>query len=136
VPDRFTLQDCVGVALDVLDHLGIDEPVDWLGHAWGGHVGTLFVAAHPDRCRSLAAIGAPIHALSPADRRQIVLLRWLYRLAGPVPPLVNLLVDALLGPLARAEDAQGAALVADAFRRADRRGMQAAIGWLSLGRPT
>ena len=135
VPDRFTLQDCVGVALDVLDRLGIDEPVDWLGNAWGGHVGTLFAAAHPDRCRSLAAIDAPIHALSPADRRQIMLLRWLYRLAGPVPPLVNLLVDALLGPRARAEDPEGAALVGDAFRRADRRGMQAAIGWLSLGRP-
>jgi pimeloyl-ACP methyl ester carboxylesterase len=64
-----------------------------------------------------------------------VLLRRLYRLAGPVPPLVNLLVDALLGPRARAEDPQGAALVADAFRRADRRGMHAAIGWLSLDRP-
>lgn len=135
VPSRFTLQDCVGVAVDVLDHLGIQEPVDWLGNAWGGHVGILFAAAHPDRCRSLAAIGAPIHALSPTDRRRIVLLRSLYRLAGPVPPLVNLLVDALLGPRARAEDPEGAALVGDAFRRADRRGMQAAIGWLSLGRP-
>jgi pimeloyl-ACP methyl ester carboxylesterase len=135
VPHRFSLEDCVGVALDVLDHLGVDEPVDWLGNAWGGHVGILFAATHPNRCRSLAAIGAPVHALSPADRRRTVLLRWLYRLAGPVPPLVNLLVDALLGPRARTKDPQGAALVADAFRRADRRGMHAAIGWLSLGRP-
>jgi pimeloyl-ACP methyl ester carboxylesterase len=135
VPHRFTLGDCVGAAADVLDHLGVEEPVDWLGNAWGGHVGILFAAAHPDRCRSLAAIGAPVHALSPADRRRTVLLRRLYRLAGPVPPLVNLLVDALLGPRARAEDPQGAALVADAFRRADRRGMHAAIGWLSLDRP-
>ena len=117
-PTRFTLQDCVGVAVDVMDHLGIQEPVDWLGNAWGGHVGVRFAAAHPDRVRSLTAIGAPIHALSPADRRQVLLLRWLYRLAGPVPPLVNLLVDALLGPRARAEDPAGAALVADAFRRA------------------
>ncbi|HEX6678312.1 MAG TPA: alpha/beta fold hydrolase [Actinomycetes bacterium] len=135
VPHRFTLEDCVGAAADVLDHLGVEEPVDWLGNAWGGHVGILFAAAHPDRCRSLVAIGAPVHALSPADRRRTVLLRWLYRLAGPVPPLVNLLVDALLGPRARAEDPKGAALVADAFRRADRRGMHAAIGWLSLARP-
>ena len=134
-PTRFTLQDCVGVAVDVMDYLGIQEPVDWLGNAWGGHVGVLFAAAHSDRVRSLTAIGAPIHALSPADRRQVLLLRWLYRLAGPVPPLVNLLVDALLGPRARAEDPAGAALVADAFRRADRRGMAAAIGWLSLARP-
>ena len=44
----FTLDDCVGAAVDVLDQLGIDEPVDWLGNAWGGHVGILFAAAHPD----------------------------------------------------------------------------------------
>jgi pimeloyl-ACP methyl ester carboxylesterase len=132
---RFTLEDCVGAAVDVLDHLGVEEPVDWLGNAWGGHVGILFAAAHPERCRSLAAIGAPIHALSPADQRRTALLRRLYRLAGPVPPLVNLLVDALLGPRARTDDPEGAALVADAFRRADRRGMHAAIGWLSLARP-
>jgi pimeloyl-ACP methyl ester carboxylesterase len=98
-------------------------------------VGILFAAAHPDRCRSLVAIGAPVHALSAADRRRIVLLSLLYRLAGPVRPLVNGLVDALLGPRARADDPEGAALVADALRRADRRGMYTAIRWLSLSRP-
>jgi pimeloyl-ACP methyl ester carboxylesterase len=134
VPHRFTLDDCVGAAADVLDHFGIDEPVDWLGNAWGGHVGILFAAAHPGRCRTLTAIGAPVHALTAAERRQTVLLSSLYRITGPVRPLVNTLVDALLGPCARADDAEGAALVADAFRRADRRGMYAAIRWLSLGR--
>ncbi len=29
----FTLDDCAGAAADVLDHLGIGEPVDWLGDA-------------------------------------------------------------------------------------------------------
>jgi pimeloyl-ACP methyl ester carboxylesterase len=135
VPHRFSLQDCVGAAADVLDHLGVDEPVDWLGNAWGGHVGILFAATHPDRCRSLVAIGAPVHALSPADRRQTILLSWLYRLAGPLPPLVNLLVDGLLGSRARTEDPEGAALVANAFRRADRHGMYAAIRGVSVGRP-
>jgi pimeloyl-ACP methyl ester carboxylesterase len=79
---RFTLDDCVGAAADVLDHLGIDEPVDWLGNAWGGHVGILFAAALPGRCRTLSAIGAPVHALSSAERRQIVLLSSLYRITG------------------------------------------------------
>jgi len=37
----FSLDDCVGVTVDILDHLGIDEPVDWLGNAWGGHIGVL-----------------------------------------------------------------------------------------------
>lgn len=129
----FSLDDCVGAAVDILDHLGVEEPVDWLGNAWGGHVGVLFAAAYPDRCRSLVAIGAPIHALSSADRRRTRLLSTLYRLLG-ARPVVNLLVDALLGPHARTQDPDGAAIVADAFRRADRRGMYDAIRWLSLHR--
>ena len=130
----FTLDDCAGAAADVLDHLGIGEPVDWLGSAWGGHVGIVFAAAHPDRCRSLIAIGAPVHALGDADRRRIRLLAVLYRIAGP-GPVVSPLLDALLGPKARAEDPEAAAMVAGAFRRAERRGMFDAIRWLSLRRP-
>jgi len=129
----FTLDDCVGVAVDVLDELGIAEPVDWLGNAWGGHVGVLFAAAHAERCRTLTAIGAPIHALSDADRRRTRLLSLLYRAGGP-RLVAGLLVEALLGPGARANDPDGAAIVADAFGRAERRGMYDAIRWLSLGR--
>lgn len=129
----FTLGDCASAAADVLDHLGIGEPVDWLGNAWGGHVGMVFAAAHPDRCRSLIAIGAPVHALGDADRRRIRLLAALYRIAGP-GPVISPLVDGLLGPKARAEDPEGAAIVAGAFRRAERRGMFDAIRWLSLRR--
>ncbi|HEX9041078.1 MAG TPA: alpha/beta fold hydrolase [Trebonia sp.] len=129
----FTIDDCAGAAADVLDHLGIGEPVDWLGSAWGGHVGILFADAHPDRCRSLIAMSAPVHALSGAERRRIRLLAALYRIAGP-GPVIKPLVDALLGPKARAEDPWAAAIVAGAFRRAERRGMVDAIRWLSLRR--
>jgi pimeloyl-ACP methyl ester carboxylesterase len=135
VPQRFTLDDCVGAAADVLDHLGIVEPVDWVGNAWGGHVGILFAAGYPACCRTLTAIGAPVHALAPADRRRIALLASLYRICGPVGPVVNPLVDAVLGPQARTDDRAGATIVADAFRRANRRGMYSAIRWLSIGRP-
>ncbi len=82
----------------------------------------------------MTAIGAPVHGPTSADRRRIALLAALYRIAGP-RSVVNPLVDALLGPHARTTDPEGAAIVADAFRRADRRGMYAAIRWLSLGRP-
>jgi pimeloyl-ACP methyl ester carboxylesterase len=135
VDRRFTLDDCAGAAADVLDHLGIGEPADWLGNAWGGHVGIVFAAAYPGRCRTLTAIGAPVHALTAPERWRIALLASLYRICGPVRPLVNPLVDALLGPRARTGDPEGAAIVAGAFRRAGRRGMYAAIRWLSLGRP-
>ena len=90
-------------------------------------------AAHSDRCRSLVALGAPVHALTDAERRRIRLLAVLYLAAGP-GAVVKPLTDALLGPKARAEDPEGAAIVAGAFRRAKRRGMFDAIRWLSLRR--
>ncbi len=134
VPGPLNLDDCVGAATDVLDHFGVTEPVDWLGNAWGGHVGILFAQAHPDRCRSLVAFGTPVNALARAERRQIRLLDAIYRIAGS-RPLVKSLVDALIGPRARTDDPDGFALVADAFRRADRRGMYDATRWFSIGRP-
>lgn len=135
VSRRFTLDDCAGAAADVLDHLGIGEPADWLGNAWGGHVGIVFAAACPGRCRTLTAIGAPLHALTPPERRKTAFLASAYQICGPVRPLVNPLTDALLGPRARADDPEGAAIVAGAFRRASRRGMYTAIRSVSLGRP-
>jgi pimeloyl-ACP methyl ester carboxylesterase len=129
----FTVEQCAEAAVDILDHLGIREPVDWLGNAWGGQAGIPFAVAHPDRCRSLVALGAPVQALASAERRRIRLLAALYLVAGP-GAVVKPLVDALLGPKARAEDPEGAAIVADGFRRAERRGMFDAIRWLSLRR--
>jgi pimeloyl-ACP methyl ester carboxylesterase len=135
VSRRFTLDDCAGAAADVLDHFRIGEPADWAGNAMGGHVGIPFAAAYPGRCRSLATIGCPVHALTPPERRKIALLLRVYQLTGPLPPLVSILTDALLGPRARAADPEAAALVGAAFRRASRRGMSGAIQSVSLHRP-
>ena len=98
-------------------------------------MGIAFAAAYPRRCRSLATIGSPVHALTPPERRKIALLSGLYRLTGPLPPLVNLLTDVLLGAHARAADPEAAALVGSAFRQASRRGMSGAIQSVSLNRP-
>jgi pimeloyl-ACP methyl ester carboxylesterase len=79
----FTLDECAQTAGVVLDQLGITEPVDWVGNAWGGHVGITLAVSQPHRLRSLVTIAAP---LTPVHRRQ----RWtqtyplalLYRLTG------------------------------------------------------
>src|SRR5215208_6643211 len=57
---RYTLRDCAQAAMQVLDALKITEPVDWVGNAWGGHVGLIFAAEWPDRCRSVVAFGTPM----------------------------------------------------------------------------
>lgn len=130
----FTLKDCAGAALDVLDHLGVTAPVDWVGNAWGGHVGILFAAAHPDRCRSLITIGTPIRALGTGERRQISALVTLYRLLGPVRPLLKPVLDGLLTPRTRSTDPDAVRLVTSALRGAERRGMYTAMRWVMLAR--
>jgi pimeloyl-ACP methyl ester carboxylesterase len=132
---RFTLDECAGAALDVLDHLEITEPVDWVGNAWGGHVGVLFAAAHPERCRSLVTIGTPVHALGAPERRRIGAMVSLYRLVGPVGPLVKAVERGLLSPQTRATDPDAVRLVGDALRQADRRGMYTAMRSVMLARP-
>src|SRR5450755_4326765 len=41
---RFTLDDCAVAAGEILDQLGMTAPVDWVGSAWGGHVGMVLAA--------------------------------------------------------------------------------------------
>ena len=134
VTRRFTLDECAGAALDVLDHLEITEPVDWVGNAWGGHVGVLFAAAHPERCRSLVTIGTPVHALGALERLRIGAMVSLYRLVGPVSPLVKAVERGLLSPQTRATDPDAVRLVGDGLRHADRRGMYTAMRSVMLAR--
>ena len=61
---RYSLRDCATAAGQVLDRLAIGGAVDWVGNAWGGHVGLRFAADRPVQCRSLITLGTPVAALS------------------------------------------------------------------------
>jgi pimeloyl-ACP methyl ester carboxylesterase len=67
----FSLRDCAEAADQVISQLDLDAAVDWVGSAWGGHVGNVFAASHPDRIRSLVTIGTPVQALTSAERQNI-----------------------------------------------------------------
>ncbi|PJE22273.1 MAG: alpha/beta hydrolase [Mycobacterium sp.] len=125
----FTFDECARAAADVLDRIGVDEPVDWVGNAWGGHVGIVLAAGQPKRIRTLTTIGTPVHG---TDTRFRVTKGWplvaLYRLFGPIKLVCDPLSDALLGP-------DGSAEVMDAFREADRLGMCHAVRSMMLKRP-
>lgn len=133
---RYTLRDCAEAAVQVLDALSVSEPVDWVGNAWGGHVGLLFAAAWPERCRSVVAFGTPIATLSPAEKRRTRLLLGLFRLRGPSPTIVNGTTEVLLSPHTIAHDPDAVALVHDCLRRADRRMLRNAIVSISIHRPS
>jgi pimeloyl-ACP methyl ester carboxylesterase len=59
----------------------------------------------------------------------------LYRLVGPVGPLVKAVERGLLSPQTRATDPDAVRLVGDGLRHADRRGMYTAMRSVMLARP-
>ncbi len=132
---RYSLEDCAAAALAVLDALETQEPVDWVGNAWGGHVGVVFAATWPQRCRSLVAAGTPVHAYRLKDRLRVQTLLALYRAVGPVPYLQKAVAEALLSARTRERDPEALELVRTSFAGADRAGMINAIESISLRRP-
>jgi len=68
VPRDFTFEECLAAAEQALDRLGLSEPVDWVGNAWGGHLGIRLAASPRPRLRTLATIGTPVRAFSLVEK--------------------------------------------------------------------
>src|SRR5437016_11483373 len=83
-PATFTLEDCATAAIEVCDALGL-ETVDWVGNAWGGHVGILIGVRKPRRMRSLVTMAAPLTPLVGVQHMQLSVLVGIYRVIGPAP---------------------------------------------------
>lgn len=96
------ITEAADAAADLLDGLSITEPADWVGNAFGGHVG-FKLAARPGVLRSLVAISAPTESISADLRRRILLLRPLLRAVGPVGPVRAAILDAMLTDASQAD---------------------------------
>ena len=131
---RYSLEDCATAAAQVLDALDVSAPVDWVGNAWGGHVGIVFAHMFPSRCRTLTTIGTPPYPLTRAERLQTVPLVYLYRVLGPAL-FSGAIVEALAGRGAAKTSPAAAAAVGDAFRRGDKHGKYWAMQSIMLHRP-
>jgi len=125
----FTLDECASAAGEVIDALGLDT-VDWIGNAWGGHVGITLAAAEPNRLHSLTTIAAPILPVSRRQRwTQTYPLAVAYALLGPNPLLTKILFDVLLGGAGTAHPTRAAELKA-AFRAMDRKSVRRTIRYM------
>ena len=129
---RFSLDDCAEAAVAVLDHFGVDR-ADWIGNAWGGHVGVVVAAAHPRRIARLAAISSPMQALRPFERLRLHLLAAIFRLTGWRDWLVGAVVDSLVLSSA---SAKVKAYVANAARAPGAAATQLAMRSVMFGRPS
>jgi pimeloyl-ACP methyl ester carboxylesterase len=131
---RYSMEDCADAASSVLDVLGIEEPVDWVGNAWGGHVGIVLAAQQPQRFRSLTTVGTPVHNYTLKGRLETQALLALYRLFGPTRFLRVGVTEALLSERTRAQDPAAVDLVQDCFTNADPAGLRNAVVSISLRR--
>jgi pimeloyl-ACP methyl ester carboxylesterase len=131
---RYSTRECAAAAAEILDRLRIGGAVDWVGNAWGGHVGLRVAADRPARCRSLIALGTPVAALSRSERRRTYPLLVVHALLGPVELVLSGVTEVLLSAHTRAQDPGAVELVRDSLRRADRRMLRNAVISISLRR--
>ena len=131
---RYSLHDCATAAGQVLNGLGIGEAIDWVGNAWGGHVGLRFAADRPASCRSLITLGTPVAALSRSERRQTYPLLIVYGVLGPIELVLSGVSEALLSAHTRAHDPEAVELVRDSVKPANRRMLRNAVISISLHR--
>ena len=131
---RYSLDDCAAATRDVLAALGIREAVDWVGNAWGGHVGIVFAATWPERCRTLVTLGTPIQSYTRSEQARFRFLLAAYRIVGMRNFLSSGICDVLLAPKTRAEDPEAVALVLDCLRTMKRRALANAMVSISLRR--
>lgn len=92
------IAEAADAATDLLTGLSITELVDWVGNAFGGHIG-FKLATRPAVLRSLVAVSSPTEPITAAVRRRITLLRPLSRTVGAAGPVRSAILKAMLtGP--------------------------------------
>lgn len=131
----FTFGELVVAVEQALDRLGLTEPLDWVGNAWGGHIGIHLAVAERPRLRTLTTIGTPVQGFTLGEK---LTKGWplveLYRLTGPNGFIVKQLSDSLLGAESVAAEPDQAATIMASFREADRKGMLHAMRSMMLHR--
>jgi pimeloyl-ACP methyl ester carboxylesterase len=122
VVDNFN-DRCVRGAIAVVSQVQNElapGPLDWLGSAWGGHVGLQLAATRPDLVRSLITVSTPVQAPSAGMRRQVRLLLPIYRAIGMRGPVRQGLLDGMLTDLTRRTDPEAVDALVAPMSRANR----------------
>jgi pimeloyl-ACP methyl ester carboxylesterase len=129
---EFTLAECGDAAIEVMNRFDA-RIVDWIGNAWGGHVGVELAMRDPERIRSVAALSSPMNALRPLERLTLTVLSAAFRIIGWRRWLVRAVVDALVLPTSPPEVS---GYVAEAAQLPGAERTLTAIRSIALGRPS
>ena len=132
LPRESDITEAAEAAQDLLTGLSITDPVDWVGNAFGGHVG-FKLATRPGVLRSLVAISSPSEPIADDLRRKIQVLRPLLRTIGVVGPVRAAILEAMLTEASQ-QDETLRRLVLDSLNRPGRASMSKALGAFILNR--
>jgi pimeloyl-ACP methyl ester carboxylesterase len=136
VPEAFNdqcVQGAVAAIAQVHSELAVG-PVDWLGSAWGGHVGLQLAATRPELVRSLITVSTPVHAPSPSLRRQVRMFLPVYRAIGMRGPVRQGLLKGMLTDLTRRTDPEAVDALVAPMSRASRQAIARTVHSAVLNR--
>jgi pimeloyl-ACP methyl ester carboxylesterase len=88
------IEECAEVAAQIIDQLPASGPVDWVGTAWGGHVGMTTAALYPESIRSLVAISSPVEPIDAVFRLKLIIANAALAHLGPIGHLRHAVHDA------------------------------------------
>lgn len=82
-PRSFSMYDCGQAVIEILDSMGIAQPVIFVGTSWGGLVAGEFALAQPSKARALVMLNTPVHTKpggpSLGDRFVVWGSRWIHK---------------------------------------------------------
>ncbi|MBH5141757.1 alpha/beta fold hydrolase [Rhodococcus erythropolis] len=117
-----SIAECAQAAIELLDAAGVEDPVDWVGNAWGGHIGYHLAGTFADRLRTLTTVSAPALPLPTGERVKLEILSYVLRFLGPISLLRRKIANAQLTDDFRA-DAATVGYINSAVRRAGGRSL-------------
>jgi pimeloyl-ACP methyl ester carboxylesterase len=121
-----SIEECAEVGAEIIEQLGGDGSVDWVGAAWGGHVGMAVAALFPRSIRSLIAISSPVEPIDPVFRIKLIIANQVLAHFGPIAHLRHVIHDAQLIP-AHAKDRAMTDVIDSALTRVPRRSVAATV---------
>jgi len=100
-PGLFTMRHCGQALVEVLNALGITQPVVVVGTSWGGLVAGEFALAQPQRARALVMLNTPVHTAPGGPGYGDRFIVWGARWIHGVPAYRNGVARAFFLPVTR-----------------------------------
>jgi len=128
-----SIEECAEVGAQIIEQLDAGGRVDWVGAAWGGHVGMTAAALFPSVVRSLVAISSPVEPIDSVFRAKLIIANQVLAHFGPIAHLKHVIHDAQLIP-EHAKDRAMTSVIDTALTRVPRRSVAGTVSSFIINR--